>query len=204
MKTKSILLSALFVVASAAAVVANDNEARRSETTANKVAVIPGKDAGIFKVIYAGEKSGRVKLTITDAAGKLVHEEYIKHNDGFIRPYNFSNLSEGEYLITVSDMEGKVIEKVVYEKPVGKGTSKSAQVVKLANAEAKYIVTIPQQESNNYTLKVFDSKDQLLLKKEIKTEGDYSALVNLEKAPSDGYTFELSDRNGMISRISKD
>jgi len=39
----------------------------------------------------------------------------MKKMDGFMRPYNFDGLPEGQYTIKVEDENGKTVEKINYK-----------------------------------------------------------------------------------------
>lgn len=72
------------------------------------------KQGSTFKVFYKGSKPVNVKVSIFDADHKLVFTETIRKIDGFARPYNFSNLPEGNYSIEVSDGHLREQEIVAY------------------------------------------------------------------------------------------
>src|ERR1041385_7272191 len=84
-----------------------------SASSAERMAVV--RNGEIFKVIYSGEDVANVNVTIRDSDGNKVFSEDIISVHGFIRPYNFSQLSKGDYLICVTDKLGRNTEKVCYE-----------------------------------------------------------------------------------------
>jgi hypothetical protein len=109
MKTKMTLMTALIVTSSLVSFAGKD------EPRKTGVAVIPVKSSPIFKVIYKGESTGTVKLSIYNAKGALVFKETINGIDGFLCPLNFSGLDSGDYVIELVDSTGKKAEKVTYQ-----------------------------------------------------------------------------------------
>jgi len=200
MKTKSVFLSVVFVAASITSVLAEG--LNKELTSAAAISVIPAKNVGVFKVVYTASEAGKVKLTVFNASGELMHTENFKHNGGFILPVNLSQLKDGEYSIVIEDQFGKQIEKVNLNR-MELNHAKSAQVVKAADANAKYLLMIPKQETTCYTLKIFNDKHELLHNSKLDLDGDYAGMYDLSKSHSSSYTFVLSDKNGLITSITK-
>jgi hypothetical protein len=156
----------------------------------SKVAVV--KTGKVFKVIYEGPKEAKVKITILNSDDLPIFSEKIISHGSFARPYNFSQLPEGDYKICVDDQNGKHVEKlcntesrearagleVNYYEPL-------AHVVKLQNTENKYLVCIPKQREAEMDVRIYN-KDQDLVFSEMKNAEDSFAKVyvlqNLEGA----------------------
>jgi hypothetical protein len=64
----------------------------------------------------------------------------------FLRPYNFSGLSAGEYTIQIEDSNGKKTETVDYA--AGK-IEKLISIVKLAE-EGKYLLSVNSKAVSNF------------------------------------------------------
>jgi hypothetical protein len=164
-------------------------------SSASGVAVLRNGES-TFKLIYKGSKVSDVKITIADARNKLVFSETVRHVDGFLRPYNFSSLSEGEYTITITDESGKKVEKVDY---------RSGQVTKLVNVkrvdnEGKYVLTAAGKGEERITVNIFDASDVLLYNESKSTKGDFAQVYNLSKIEGP-LTFEIIHENGEAKRI---
>ena len=72
MKTKSLFIAALVVVSASVAAFGKE------EPTSNKgLAVVPVKGSEVFKVIYKGETTGRVKLNVYNTESILVYSEVV-------------------------------------------------------------------------------------------------------------------------------
>ena len=109
MNTKSFYIAALIVIAGAVTAVGKD-EPRNAG-----LAVVPVKGSEVFRVIYKGESSSKVKLNVYNSSSQVVFSETVNSNGGFIRPLNFKGLTFGEYTIELTDASGKKSEKVNYQ-----------------------------------------------------------------------------------------
>lgn len=110
--------------------------ARRMDNPVAAAGVAVMKNGSTFKLFYKGAQHSDVKVSIVDARDHVVFSEVIKKVEGFMRPYNFSNLPEGNYTIEVSDKSGRYIEKISYNK---------GKVEKLAN-----LVGYPERMTSIY------------------------------------------------------
>jgi len=90
----------------------------------SSVAVTNVSGSTLYKVYYKSERRGKVKVSIINEKGNTIFYETINKVDGFLRPYNFEELPEGQYSIKVEDENGKSVEKVDYN---------SGRVVKFKN-----------------------------------------------------------------------
>lgn len=164
-------------------------------SSASGVAVLPGTE-GVFKLLYKGAKVSDVKVSIVDATNKLVFSETVKKVDGFMRPYNFSALKEGEYTITIEDAAGEKVEKVSYRS----GQISKLVTVKPVGDQGKYLLTATGKGSERITVNIFDSADNLLYNESKATLGDFAQVYNLSKV-SGSLTFEIVHENGNAQRI---
>ena len=103
---KKILLSLVMVVA----VVAQVNA--RSIEPESPLGVSIVKSGTLVKVFYRAEESGNVKVTIFNDKGVVVFKETLPNTDDFMRPYNFSALPKGVYIIRLTDKNGAVERKI--------------------------------------------------------------------------------------------
>jgi hypothetical protein len=91
-----------------------------------KVAVINQKQPGMFKLIYEGAQTGKVKMNIFNSVGTVVYSETMTGISGFTRPVNFAGVEYGEYTIEIADAVGKQSQKINYTKQVAvKKTTRS-------------------------------------------------------------------------------
>jgi len=157
---------------------------------ASGVAVIK-KDADTYKLIYKAEKAGGVRVSILDSKNNLVFQESIKTEDGFIRPYNFSNLEKGEYTIQIEDGSGKRVEKIHnYAEKI----EKFFYVRKLPS-ENKVVLSVAGEGSERFNIKVFDGSNALIYDEDKSISGNFAQVYNLNSLKGD-ITFEVTGQNG--------
>ncbi|HTH54788.1 MAG TPA: hypothetical protein VL728_02000 [Cyclobacteriaceae bacterium] len=186
MKTKLSLLLALVICSSVAFAAAMPS-----------VAVVPGASKHIFKLIYKSEESTRVQITIFNNLKQIVFNETVADMASFTRPYNFSQLPEGEYTIEVKDNFGKKIEKVNYSE----GAIKSIiSVFKLANTPSKYMLTAVNDGSNEITVNILNANGESLYHETLSVTGNFGLIYNLVEEGK--YTFIISDKSGVNKTIS--
>ena len=112
------------------------------------------KNGTTVKLFYKGTKQTDVKVSIYNAANALVYSETIKNVDGFVRPYNFTNLEEGEYSIELLGENGRQVERVIYK--LGK-VQKLANVMHVTGEPNKYILTVANKGQDVLTIKIHGS-----------------------------------------------
>ena len=187
MKTKSLYIAALIVMAGAVTAVGKD-EPRNAG-----LAVVPVKGSEVFKVIYKGETATKVKLNVYNSSSQVIFSETVNSNGGFIRPLNFSGLTFGEYTIELTDASGKKSEKVNYQpaKP-----ESQVHVAKLTEA-GKYLLSVAQNEGDIITVKIFDEASNLIFTDTRSDAGDFAKLYSLKNVVG-SVTFEVSNSTGRI------
>ncbi len=156
------------------------------------------KNGTTVKLFYKGTKQTDVKVSIYNAANTLVYSETIKNVDGFVRPYNFTNLEEGEYSIELLGENGRQVERVIYK--LGK-VQKLANVMHVTGEPNKYILTVANKGQDVLTIKIYGDKGVLLYSKTEEVNGDFAQVYNLDKY-NGGLTFEVSDSKGVTKSLS--
>ena len=189
MKTKSLYVAALMVLAAAISAVGKD------EPAALGLAVVPVKGSEVFRVIYKGESASKVKLSVYNANAQVVFSETMANVDGFIRPLNFSGLAFGEYTIELTDASGKRTEKVSYQPAAAVKSTARAHISKLAQAD-KFLLSVTGAVKYVVTVKVYDESNNLIYANSKETNGDYAQLFSVKEMQ--GVTFEISSTAGVI------
>lgn len=192
MKTRSLYLAAVIVFAAAITAVGKD------EPTTTGLAVVAVKGTEVFKVIYKGENSSRVKLNVYNADSKVVFSETMSGVNGFIRPLNFAGLQFGEYTIELIGSEGTKVEKVMYKKPVASATN--FHISRIASAEGKYLLSVVNNASETVTVKIFDEANNLVHVSSKEVAGDYAQLFSVKDIKGN-VTFEVSDNSGNYKTV---
>ena len=156
------------------------------------------KNGTTVKLFYKGTKQTDVKVSIYNAVNTLVYSETIKNVDGFVRPYNFTNLEEGEYSIELLGENGRQVERVIYK--LGK-VQKLANVMHVTGEPNKYILTVANKGQDVLTIKIYGDKGVLLYSKTEEVNGDFAQVYNLDKY-NGGLSFEVSDSKGVTKSLS--
>lgn len=189
MKTKSLYVAALMILAAAITAVGKD------EPAALGLAVVPVKGSEVFRVIYKSEVPSKVKLSVYDANAQVVFSENLGSVGGFIRPLNFSGLAFGEYTIELTDASGKRTEKVSYQ-PVK--AASNVHVSKLAQAD-KFLLSVTNNSKETYTVKIYDGANNLVHVSSKEASSDFAQLFSIKEM--EGVTFEISNSAGALKTV---
>jgi hypothetical protein len=152
-----------------------------------------------FKLYYKGSQSEDVKVAILDESRRIVFSEIIRNVDGFVRPYNFSSLPEGDYTIQITDKEGRQVEKISNRQVKGEAL---AHLLKVSGSEAKYLLTVSNKNSNEVIVKIYDSADNIIYNKREAASRDFARIYNLEGIGGE-FTFEVTDGNGTSKSLRR-
>jgi hypothetical protein len=179
MKTKSIYFAALFVIGAVVAAVGKE------EPGNNKLAVVSVQGSQVVKVIYKAETAGKVKLSVYDAASKVVFTETRNSNEGFILPLNFAGLKSGQYTIELVDAAGTKSEKINYQ-PVA---VKNVHVARTA-ANGQFVLSMINVNST-VDVKIYDANNNLVHNSSKAVSGDFAQLFSIKNYS--GATFEITN-----------
>ena len=155
----------------------------------------------VYKVYYKTNEAGKVKVSIINSNNQLVFSEVMSNVASFVRPYNFSELPEGEYTIVLEDKNGKQVEKVNYT--MNKIVS-FVKVTEVANADNKFMLNIANNGSEVVTVKIF-SGNAIVHTQDVQVTGTFGLVYNLSqfKATTDAkITFEVSTSSGKYQSIT--
>jgi hypothetical protein len=190
MKIKSLFIAALVVLNSAVVF------AGKEEPVNIGMAIVSVKGSDVFKVIYKGTTSGKVKLNVYNAQGVVVFSDTQYGVQGFIRPLNFSGLSSGEYTIELTDLNGKRTEKVIYSPSTA---LKQLHVSKI-DAEGKFLMALINEGKQDIVVTIYDSNNDVIYSKKESIDGDFAQVYKLVK-PLASYTFQVTDKSGNVKTI---
>jgi hypothetical protein len=186
-KIFSILIALTIVVG---AVRANDADPKSPKG----MAVI--KSGSVFKLFYKGEQSGDVKVKIMDSRGDAVFTETIKNIESFVRPYNFSSLSEGEYTIELADHDGKQTQHVSYGSHNNIVLPKLANILHVTGSKQSYMLTVSNKTGADVLqIKIYDAANSLVHSETEEITGDFAKVYNLSKVGKN-FSFEVTDSSG--------
>jgi hypothetical protein len=152
---------------------------------------------GVYKLVYKTTGAGKVKVSIYDENRDLIFTETLTNVESFIRPYNFSNLSQGDYTIVVEDKTGKTEEKVAY---YFKKVESAVEVTKIANEANKYLLSVENKETDLIDVKILDAERNILHEESMTVNGKFSVIYNLTTIKGE-ITFEVIGSDGLIKTI---
>lgn len=162
----------------------------------SSVAVTNNIGSTLYKVYYKSERLGNVKVSIIDEKGNTLFDERMNKVDGFLRPYNFQGLPEGQYTVKVEDDNGKTVEKVNYK--AGR-VEKLIHVRKLAE-DNKYMLSICSPVPEDVYIYIFDEKDNLIHNEIQSVRGEFAQVYNLKGIKS--FSIEVSDKLGVVKKVT--
>lgn len=156
------------------------------------------KQGSMVKLFYKGSKQADVRVSIYNASNQLVFKETIRKVDNFVRPYNFSNLSQGEYRIELVGENGRQVERVNYtiEK-----VEKLANVLRVYGEKDKYMLTVSNKGTEKITVKIYRADGALMYNQTENVTGDFARLYNLGEY-KESVIFEVSDSKGITKMLS--
>lgn len=168
---------------------------------ASTLAVSPVAAQGVYKVYYKSAETGRVRVSIYGRKNQLVFTEVINNVSAFVRPYNFSELEEGEYTIVIEDRNGEQVQKVNYA--VSRVNS-TIRVVEVPNEASKYCLNVVNDGAEDVSVKIYDA-NQLLHEEIVEVKGQFGVIYNLSKlrlTPGTKLTFEVMTSGGTVKTVT--
>jgi hypothetical protein len=164
--------------------------------SSSSVAVTNPGGKSVFNLYYQSGQKGLVKIAIKNEKDQIVFAESIWASiSGFMRPYNFSELSAGVYTIVIEDKQGVTAEQIEYK--AGK-IEKLINIVKL-NEDGKYMLIVKSQAKDRININVYNEFNQLI-HSHSKTVLDFAEILNLKNINQ--FTIEVSDSQGVLKSIN--
>ena len=157
------------------------------------------KNGSTIKLLYKGDKQSDVKVSIFNDANQMVFTEKIKNTNGFSRPYNFSELPEGNYSIRLVDNAGMMVERVVVEKKLPE--AKVMHLLRIPGT-SKLLLSIPNKGSQEIYVTIYDQMHEVLYQGAQSIQGDFAQVYNLGNYEG-GFTFVVSDNKGLSNTMTK-
>ncbi|MBL7870348.1 MAG: hypothetical protein JNM78_01965 [Cyclobacteriaceae bacterium] len=163
--------------------------------SSSTVAVTNSDGGSVFKLFYKGEQKGTVKVSIMNEKSKIVFSESIKSINGFVRPYNFSELQAGTYILLIEDSQGIQKQKVIY---TGGKIEKYINLVKLKE-EGKYLLSVKSTSLDRINVSVYDQFNKLIHSQDTMVKKDFAEVLNLKNI--NHFIIEISDSHGMLKSL---
>jgi len=164
----------------------------------SKIAIVK-KDENHFRLIYKSNKISNVEVAIYNDHNQLQFSEVIRKVDGFVRPYDFSQLANGNYRIVVKNQSEDLTESV---KLTTKASALMAQVVKVKGAENKFLLMVSDKNSSFVTVQVMGNINVTMYEKRESINGELAKLFSFEGINT-VHTFLVTDEEGHTLQITK-
>jgi hypothetical protein len=187
---KTLLFFVMLTMVVGSAVAGDDNP-----TASSRMAVL--RSGSTFKVFYKGGSINKVTINIYNSQGEKVFSDNVGRHENFVRPYNFAGLPEGQYSIELVDSNGKQVESVDYRS--GK-IEKIANLIKVANEDAKYLLVVPSRGKGVLSVKIFDANGSIVYDGIENVDGNFAKIYDL-KSISDSFIFQITDQTGAIKSV---
>jgi len=162
---------------------------------------VTSSTANVFNISYKTAEVSNVRISIYNNSTELVFTEVLNNVASFVRPYNFSELTEGEYTIVVSNKNSTQTEKVNF---TSNKINSIISVSEVANAENKYALNVTNNGTEDVYVRIFDNST-LLHEQSVQVTGSFGLIYNLSKVKSTAgasITFEVSTASGKFEKIT--
>ncbi len=161
---------------------------------------VASSSASVYNVYYKSTETGNVKVSILNKNNVVVFSETLTNVSSFKRPYNFSNLEQGEYTIVLEDKAGKQVEKVSYYM---NKVNTFIHVSEMANDDSKYMLNVTNDGSEDVYVKIYN-ENGMLHEQQLKVTGTFGLIYNLSlvKSVNSKITFEITTSSGKIEKMT--
>ena len=193
MKTFGTFLTVLLIVTSTAsfAFIEGENSALDDPMTER---ILPGQKNGVFNLIYAQKQEQSVRVKIYNSSRSLIHEDRIKSEGGFKRPYDLSDLTPGVYFFEIQDGDSKITHQVLY-------SQKEPKIGLRKIGDDRIHLTVSDSQDEKLTVQIFDGYDKLIYSDEIVNKGGFSKIYNLSKVGADNVTLQVKHNSKILGTI---
>lgn len=159
-----------------------------------EVSVVSDSTNGVYNVSYKATTKGKVKISILNNDRKEIFMETLTVGS-FVRPYNFSTLGEGDYIIVLEDKNGKSEEKISYRKDK---VSSFIKVNKIGGN--KYMFRAVSTGKDKLTVKIMSKNNVVLYEETVSVDGTSAFVYDLNKIEQVP-TFEITNSVGTVTTI---
>lgn len=166
-----------------------------SPKTSSGMAVVK-RGISSYKLIYKSELASDVKVKIFNAKNDLVFSETIRNSNGFIRPYDFGKLGEGEYTIRLDNGSNWLMETVKY---VAGQPELLAHLTKLN--DGRILLSVPGYGEDRLSINVLNSLGETIHHYENKVSGDFAEVFNVSLVEGP-VSIEVSNQRGVSTILN--
>ncbi|HRI80403.1 MAG TPA: DUF3244 domain-containing protein [Cyclobacteriaceae bacterium] len=153
------------------------------------------RDDNSFKVIYRSEEESDVKIEVYNSQKSLVYHDTIKNSNGFTRPYSLTGFLDGEYTIRLDNGSNWMTKTISMAKP-----EKLAHLINLK--DGKYLLTVSGKGEDEIYVRVSNEQGETIHAETTPVYGDFAQIFDMSGVKG-GFTFEVSDKNGLTKTLTK-
>ncbi len=151
------------------------------------------KELGESKVqlIYTGDENENIVVQIYDNRDRKIFGETIRNRRGFKKPYNLSQLPYGRYTMQVEVDDETMKHTINHTAPAFPGNVK---VSLKATDDNQYRLLVMGPSTKDFTLRIYDDHDRLILSEPIKSEGNFGKVYTFKGTRSKTAHFVIADK----------
>jgi len=162
-----------------------------------EVKIIPSVSSHTYKLVYVSDLAGQVKVDIIDKNGSTILTDRILNKNGFIRPYNFSNLPEGAYTLKVIDGQNEIKESFTYETAV---TKSPISVRTDLESDNKVKLTVIGVQKEKVIVKIIDRFNRVVAEDDIDAVKSFCKVYDFSKIGGTDFTFEVITSDKILKK----
>ena len=147
----------------------------------------------LYRLTYLNQGECHIKVEVIDESGLKLLSEQIHHQKSFTKPYNFSNLSLGEYSFKVTDQDGEYVTKIKRTDEV----FMVASIKKLEDGRAKVIVR--GEFMAPISVNILDRNDVLVFDDYIDHEKAFSKVYDLSRISAENLKIEVVTERKLLA-----
>ena len=147
----------------------------------------------LYRLTYLNEGPSHVKVEVLDSQGIVLHTEQLKQSKSFTKPYNFSQLPDGEYSFKVTDTMGEYVAKINRTEDV----HMVATIEEVDRNKAKVIVR--GDFMSPVIVNIYDKKSGLIFDDFIDHEKSFSKVYDLSKVKVNDLKIEVTTGKRLLA-----
>lgn len=157
-------------------------------------------EENVFTIQYNNTEKNNVRVSILNNKNQEIFSESFYHVTSFKRPYNFSQLAEGEYTIVIEDKNGKQTEKISYH--LNKVVS-YVHVARIPKKDNKFWLNVANNGMEVLSVRIFDQDGNEIHSQSLEVNGTMSTVYNLNAIKNiKSVSFEVIDGSGKMHKAT--
>ncbi|MDX1628148.1 MAG: hypothetical protein R3345_05580 [Fulvivirga sp.] len=189
----------------AATTYATDKEKKEDSKKAavKKVAVI-NNNPQQFKLVYLKNEEGKVRVTLQNAHGSVIHRSWVQNKEGFIQPFDLTDQPAGDYTFSIVSPDGSEdYEQITLTKPALE-TNFVADVLNV-NDDKKFRLAVVNKNdwSMPTSITVYDQDFNAIYEEKLTNPAGFWKIYDLTDVPGERFTFEITNATGAKYLMAK-